>query len=142
MSIVFDKGLIMFLNRLNEDEKRAFLKLVHYIARVDGDFSNKQKEIIATYCIEMQINDIEFDVNSFELNDTLTKFENIESQRIILLEVMALVFSDNILHPEEKKVLDTMIEVFNLNSSLIDVYAEWTKAILAITAQAQALLKL
>ena len=132
----------MFLNRLNSKEKEAFLKLAHYIARSDNDFSDKQKEIIATYCFEMQINDIDFNESSFNLDNTLSKFESKESQKIALLEVMALVFSDNILHQEEKKVLDAMTEKFNLSSTLIDIYAEWTKAILAITAQGQALINI
>ena len=132
----------MFLNKLNSVEKEAFLELAHYIARSDEKFSNKEKEVIKTYCLEMQIDDIEFNEDSFDLDTTLSKFETKESQKVALLEVMALIFSDNILHKEEKKILDTMVEKFKLEPTLGDVYAEWTKAILAITAQGQALIKL
>jgi len=132
----------MFLNQLIKEEKIAFLELAHYIARSDNDFSDKQKEIIAIYCLEMQIEDIDYSEESYNLDTTLSKFTNSTNQKIALLEVMALVYSDNILHEEEKKILDTMIEKFNLNPILVDIYAEWTKSILAITAQGQALIEL
>ena len=132
----------MFLNRLTTDEKIAFLNLAHHIARSDNDFSDKQKEIIATYCLEMQINDIQYNENDYNLDTTLSKFTNNTNQKIILLEVMALVYSNNMLHQEEKKILDSIIKKFNLNPVLTDVYGEWTKSILSITAQGEGLIEL
>jgi galactose-1-phosphate uridylyltransferase len=132
----------MFLNRLTIEEKVAFLELAHHVARSDNDFSDDQKEIIATYCLEMQIEDIDYKEEDYNLDTTLSKFQNSTNQKIVLLEVMALVYSDNILHEEEKKILDAMIAKFDLNPILVDIYAEWTKSILAITAQGQALIEL
>ena len=132
----------MFLNKLENEEKVAFLELAHHIARSDRNFTNREKEIIATYCLEMQIDDIIYTEETYNLDTTLSKFSNNPNQKIILLEVMALIYSDNILHKEEKKILDVMISKFDLNPILVDVYAEWTKSILAITAQGQALLEL
>ncbi len=34
----------MFLNRLEKEEKIAFLELAHYVARSDNDFSEKDVE--------------------------------------------------------------------------------------------------
>lgn len=132
----------MFLNRLTTKEKVAFLELAHYMARSDNDFSDEQKTIISTYCLEMQIEDIDYDEENFNLDETLSKFDTSSHQKIALLELMALVYSDNILHDEEKKILDAMISKFSLNPALSNVYAEWTKSILAITAQGQALIEL
>ena len=63
----------MFLNRLEKEEKIAFLELAHYVARSDNDFSLSQKDIINNYCIEMQIENIEFNVNKFDIYNTLEK---------------------------------------------------------------------
>ena len=73
------------------------------MARSDGKFSKKQKEIIDIYCYEMKIEDIEYAENSFNLDSLLKSIKNKKSQKIFLLEIMALVYSDNILHQEEKK---------------------------------------
>jgi len=130
----------MFLNRLNQEEKVAFLELAHHIARSDNDFSNLQKEIISGYCVEMQISDIEYDKKDFNLDTTLNKVNSSQSQKIILLEIMALIYSDDILHEEERKILNIIIDRFELNHAIADVYTQWSKSILALTIQGEALL--
>jgi uncharacterized tellurite resistance protein B-like protein len=129
----------MFLNRLEKEEKIAFLELAHYVARSDNDFSLSQKDIINNYCIEMQIENIEFNVNKFDIYNTLGKITNKKSQKIVLLEIMALIYSDNFLHEEERKVLEKILEEFNLNYHLATVYGEWAKAILSLYIQGNAL---
>lgn len=130
----------MFLNRLNQRGKSCFLELAHHIARSDNDFSSLQKEIISGYCAEMQISDIEYNDKNFNLETTLNKVNSTQSQKIILLEVMALIYSDDILHEEEQKILNTMIEKFELSHTIADVYTQWSKSILALTIQGEALL--
>ena len=132
----------MFLNRLNDVEKKAFLNLAHYIARSDNDFSQSQQDIISTYCTEMQIDDIDFDKESFDLDETLNLVKNQKSRKIVMLEIMALVYSDDYLHPAEKEVLDKMIEVFELNSNLSIIYTQWAKSMLALYIQGNALIEL
>ncbi len=132
----------MFLNMLEKKDKEVFLQLAHYIARSDSDFSSKQKDIISTYCQEMQIDDIDFDSITFDLETVLQEVSNKKAQKVILLELMALVYSDNILHEQEQKVIDKMLEAFNLDNNIAKLYAEWTKAILAISKQGELLLEL
>jgi len=132
----------MFLNRLTTDEKGAFLELAHHIARSDNDFSDEQRGIISTYCFEMQIDDIDYKEENYSLTDTLAKFTNKANQKIVLLEVMALVYSNDVVDKQEKEILDIIILTFDLNPVLIVIYAEWAKSILAITAQGQALIEL
>ncbi len=132
----------MFLNQLKKKQKKAFLQLAHHIARSDSDFSLSQRDIISQYCLEMQIKDITFKEEKFNLKKTLAKFDTKQSQKIVLLEIMALIYSDNYLHKEEKKILDTMIKSFKLNESLSVIYAQWSKSILALYVQGQALIDL
>jgi len=131
----------MFLNKLENNEKVAFLTIAHHIARSDGDFSENEQNTIATYCMEMQIEDINYNAESFNLNTILSEIKSKESQKILLLEIMALIYSDG-LHEEEQKILNEIIKIYNINQSLLSVYAEWTKAILAISNQGQELIKL
>ena len=132
----------MFLNKLNTDEKVAFLGLAHYIARVDGDFSEDEKETIMIYCFEMQMEDIKYIDSKFNLDDTLNKFHIKEHQNILLLEIIALVYADGEVHIKEKEILDMIMKTFNIREALFSVYVEWSKAILAISEQGQALIKI
>jgi len=132
----------MFLNRLNSEEKIAFLELAHHIARSDNDFSETQKSIIEKYCLEMQINDIEYSEDTFDIYATLGKIKDRRSRKIIILEIMALIYSDNFLHEEERKVLEKILEEFDLSYNISIVYTEWAKTMLSLYTQGNALIEL
>ena len=132
----------MFLMMLSDEERVAFLKLAHHIARSDGDFSDKQKEIISTYCFEMQIDDIDYNVDEFNLDNCLDSFLSKKSKKIALLEIMALVYSDEFIHQEEKKIIDIMKKKFGLSDATVDIYLEWTKTILSVSKQGKLLLEI
>ena len=132
----------MFLHRLNNDEKLAFIELAHHIARSDNDFSSEEQTIINTYCLEMGIEDITYNENDFNLDSSVSKLISSQSQKIVLMEIMALIYSDGILHEEEKKILDFLIEKFDVSSSLSDVYKEWSISILSLYKQGEALVAL
>jgi uncharacterized tellurite resistance protein B-like protein len=132
----------MFLNRLEKEEKIAFLELAHYVARSDSDFSISEEDIINNYCVEMQIENIDFNVEKFDLYNTLGKINAERSKKIVLLEIMALIYSDNFLHEEERKVLEKILEEFNLSYQLATVYGEWAKVVLSMYVQGNALIEL
>ena len=71
----------MFLNRLEGNEKKAFLMLAHHIARSDGDFSESQENIISKYCMEMQIDDVTYEEEEFNLIQVLEEVESPSSQK-------------------------------------------------------------
>lgn len=130
----------MFLNRLTLKEKSAFLQVAHHIAHADNDFCDRERLIIDKYCMEMQIDDIEFNPSQFNLTDQLSVFERESHKKIALLELMALVFSDEVYHPAEKAVIDEIVEIFELNPNLAVVYKEWAKSILSLFVQGEALI--
>ncbi len=132
----------MFLNRLNKEEKIAFLELAHHIARSDNNFSEDQKSIIGNYCMEMQIEDIDYSEDKFDIYNTLGAIQERRSRKIVILEIMALIYSDNFLHEEERKVLEKMLEEFDLNYNLSIVYTEWAKAMLSLSIQGNALIEI
>ncbi len=132
----------MFLNRLGKEEKVGFLELAHHIARSDNDFSESQKSIIEKYCMEMQIDDIDYDEEKFDIYITLDKIKERRSRKIVLLEIMALIYADDFLHEEERKVLEKVLEEFDLNYNLSIVYTQWAKTMLSLYMQGNALIEL
>lgn len=132
----------MFLNKLNTEEKKSFLQLAHHVARIDDEFSEKQKTIISEYCVEMQIEDAGYNGNEFKLEQALSVFTDSKNQKIALLEIMALVYSDGVLHSAEETVLQKIVEQFGLNPNVSTVYKEWAKAALAIYAQGKSLVEI
>jgi hypothetical protein len=90
----------------------------------------------------MQINDIDEDEKKEDYLISLKKIDKSKSQKIVLLEILALIYSDQYVHPEEQKVLDQMLEIFSLSTALSVVYTEWSKSILALYVQGSALIEL
>lgn len=132
----------MFLNRLSLPEKEAFLLLAHHIAHVDGEFSEPEQSIIDKYCMEMQIDDVVYDPEHFDLTGLLSVFDKESHKKIALLEIMALVFSDGTLHSAEETTLQSVVAHFEINPNLAIVYKEWAKGILALYVQGEALIHL
>ncbi|MEZ8042028.1 MULTISPECIES: tellurite resistance TerB family protein [Vibrio] len=130
----------MFLNRLSMAEKEAFLALAHHIAHADNDFSMDEEVLIAKYCMEMQMDDIEYDEANFDLFSILDTFEQDSHQKIVLLELMALVYADGVIAKEEQHTIDAIIEHFELNPNLAIIYREWSKNILSLFTQGEALI--
>lgn len=132
----------MFLNKLDTQSKEAFLELAYYVANSDEAFSDIQKSLIEGYAKEMDIENIQFDEKKFSLEDNLKTVINKDYQKIILMEILAIVYTDSLIHPEEKKIIDTMVDIWNINSSLVIVYGEWAKNLLSLHIQGDALLNL
>ena len=133
----------MFLNRLSAEEKNAFLVLAHHVARSDADFSAEERIIIAKYCMEMQIDDIDdYDETPFDLEQILDQFETASHRNIVLLELMALVYADGRLAQQESMLLDQFVEHCHMNPNLSIIYKEWAKNILSLYTQGEALIHL
>lgn len=133
----------MFLNKLNEKEKESFLSLAHHIANCDDNFSQEEQKMISAYCREMTTLDIDYDEELFDLDSTLNNFGTLQSQKIVLIELFALVFSDgHYIHDEEVKIIEAMTQKFNIDANLVDVFANWSKSIIALINQGKSLISL
>ena len=133
----------MFLNRLGPAQKTAFLALAHHVARSDADFSVDERVIIAKYCMEMQIDDIEdYDDQTFDLQKTLSRFTVTGHRNIVLLELMVLVYADGRLAKQESQVIDRFVAHCDMNPSLSIIYKEWAKSIISLYTQGEALIHL
>ncbi|MEA1955895.1 MAG: TerB family tellurite resistance protein [Campylobacterota bacterium] len=132
----------MFLNKLKKKEKKAFLELAHHVARSDSNFSENEKGLIEKYCMEMQIENKKFDDEKFDIYETLGKFKSKSSKKIVVLELMALIYSDDFLHEGERVVLEKILEEFDLSYNLSIVYTEWAKTMLSLYKQGNALINI
>ena len=88
------------------------------------------KTLISGYCSEMGIDDIEFNENTFSLESHLESISDIDCRKIILMEILVVVYTDSIMHPVEKKIIDAMVDTWDINSRLVTVYGEWSKSFL------------
>ncbi len=132
----FKREKSVLLMKLRTEEKFAFLQLAQYIARLDGEYSVKEREIICEYCIEMGIEEVEFEEEDFTLEENLEIFSSIRSQRIVLLALMILVHIDDKFGLYEHKTLDKIAQHFEVGEKDLHLFSMWGKAGSALFEQA------
>ncbi len=126
----------MFLMKLQAKEKFAFLQLAHYLARIDNEYQKKEEEIILEYCSEMGIeNDESFENDTFSLDDTLKDFKSKKSKKIVLFELMILIYADDKFDLKERTLISKINDIFNFEKKDLELYSEWGKAIAALYQQ-------
>ena len=121
--------------KLNNKEKFAFLQLAYYMAYIDGEFQEKEENVIEEYCAEMGIEKIHFNLDEFNLEETLNEIQTAYSKKIVVLELMILIHSDDRFHESEKKVLDTITEFFKISKEQLALYSQWGKIASALYIQ-------
>lgn len=121
--------------KLNNKEKFAFLQLAYYIAHIDGKLEAKEESIIEEYCIEMGIETIPFHVDDFNLQETLDDINTIRSKKIVILELMILIHSDDRFHELEEEVLSNIITKFKISKEQLSLYSQWGKMVSALYVQ-------
>ena len=131
----------MFLNRLDKNERQPFLTLAHHIAQSDLEFASNERAIVAQYCVEMQTPDVDYDKDTFNLTEVLDQITP-EHSNIVLLELTALAQADGAISTQEAEILDEMAQRFNTNPHLLLVFKEWTKNMISLYLQGDALIHL
>jgi len=123
---------------LESIEKFAFLRIANYLAKLDGIFAKNEKEIIKEYCLEMGIDNIDFEEENFNLVETLTTFRSKKSQKILLLELMILVHADDEFQFLEKEMISKISSFFEMNDTEVKQSSTWGKSIATLRHQALA----
>lgn len=132
----------MLLMQLHSKEKFAFLELAHHLARIDGEFGENEQDVILEYCAEMGIEDmIEYDENTFDLDEVLKDFTTKKSQKILLLELMILVHADDKFHFKEEELVKKIALAFGINEVTVNHYSSWGKAVTALYKQGKLFLE-
>lgn len=122
--------------KLKSEEKFAFLQLAQYIAKLDGEYGLKEREIIEEYCTEMGIENIEINVELFVLEEILSVFRNQRSQKIAVLALMVLVHIDDKYGIYEHKVIHKIAQSFSLSDEMLHLFSMWGKMGSALYEQA------
>lgn len=113
----------MYLSILNNEKKHLFLELEIYMSKIDGDFSNKEKVIIDTHCMEMHIDNNNYECE-FPLDYILSKMANEcskQEKHIIFLEMAGTVLADDVYHSSEKKLIEKLADVLEISATEIDL---------------------
>ena len=92
----------MFLNELNNEEKKAFLSLSVHAANANGVFEDEERAMMEEYCKEMGVSF--FDIKDTQPLDIFQKSGK-RVKKIVLLEMLGLLYADGTYDDDEKKLV-------------------------------------
>lgn len=108
----------MYLNTLNEEQKNIFLDLCILAAKANNVVAEDEIAIINEYCNEMHIAARYEEERNFDLCiEDLKKDCNKRTIKIIVLELTALILSDNICDEDEEKYIQEFISRVGITKS-------------------------
>lgn len=107
----------MYLNMLDIEKKHLFLDLEIYMSKIDGDFSEAEKQIIDAHCIEMHIdnNNYSTELDQDNLLGKLQDDLSFQERRIFFFELMATVLADDVYHDAEKELIHKLAVILNIS---------------------------
>ncbi len=111
----------MFLNQLSEKEKEAFISLSVHVSNSNGIFADEEKVMIQEYSKEMEIP--EFDTNEAKSIDEIInvfKSSELHIKKVIMLEVLGLVYSDGFYDAEEEKFIKKFSDDIGLADEIVE----------------------
>jgi hypothetical protein len=120
----------MFLHVLNNTEKEAFINLLLNTAKIDGNFSKKERHLIESYALEMdyEIDDIEdYTRKNSELINEL-KLSSEKNKKIMFVELVGLMYIDEI-HKNEQTLLDDIQDEFGFLAEYKNAVLDWVAEI-------------
>ncbi|WP_419764579.1 MAG: TerB family tellurite resistance protein [Arcobacter sp.] len=122
--------------KLQTKEKFAFLQLAQHLARVDGEYGNKEQDVIDEYCVEMGIDKPRvFNEEDFNLDDILSAFKTTKSKKIVILELMILVHIDDKYDNKEHELTQKIVDYFKINEKDLKYFSYWGKAVSSLYEQ-------
>lgn len=113
----------MFLTKLQQEEKEAFLELAYLMATIDGKFSVFENPVIVKYQKEMDLED--YKIKGLAIDDILKVFKEERSKHIVLIEILRIVYSDGIVHENEQNSIRLIKEHFGFDPNKYASFKDW-----------------
>ncbi len=127
----------MYLNRLNDEQKDLFIDLCIHAAYANEKFVDEEKELINAYCDEMHLSDVRYESRKTldDVTDRLTEISSKTELRIILLEIGALMLSDNVYDEHEQAFMKELAHRSGLTDKGLEEMFDCLKGLTSLYAR-------
>lgn len=110
----------MFLDRLRSEEKKAFMVIANHAAEINGVVEEQEKQLLSEYCLELQISGNEAEGMKYEEAVTLFALAERSKKRILIFEILGLLYADGVFDAEEKQFIVELTQSIGLNKNEFD----------------------
>jgi len=114
----------MFLRNLNEKQQKAFLAIAMKIVGADGRLDPAERRVIESMRLEMGLL-TETTLPTGSIEELATPFDTRKTQAIVLMEGIALAYSDNNFSGEEQKILRALALIWGISEEDATEIEKW-----------------
>ncbi|MBS5371419.1 hypothetical protein DW944_01590 [Eubacterium ventriosum] len=128
----------MFLNYLKDESKENFLKLSMAAANANRIIEEEEKQMVLAYCKELGVKEI-IPSEKIDIDKVLSELKektNKEEKKVIVFEILGLMYSDGEYDEVERNFIDNLINEFEITNEelnrieeLLNQYSELYKKI-------------
>ncbi len=114
----------MYLNKLSDEQRLAFLSISQKLINADGILDRREQNAIDMMRIEMGLYE-EAKLPTGSIEDIVSVFDSKSSKVYSFIEWLALSYADNNFSGEEQKILRAIAVLFELNESKATELENW-----------------
>lgn len=116
----------MFLNRLNQEQKKALLAIAMKIIGADGQLDPGERQMIEGMRYEMGLfTETDIATGYVSVEELAKPFDTRESRTILMLQSIALAYADEEMHGEEQKILRELALIFDFSEEQATTMENW-----------------
>ncbi len=129
----------MFLNQLQDEQKKAFLSLALKLIQADGVTDPREEMIFLAMRQEMGLWQ-ETQLPQGSVEKLSAPFADKKSQRIVILELLGLVYADERFQEQEQRLLRGLANLFEISEEDATKIESWALRQIQLTREAHELL--
>jgi len=125
----------MYLNILQETEKKAFLQLAAHIIKSDKKIEDTEIAMFNAMKIELQFPNFNFVEEFADIKSVCSNFKSHQSKIAVLIELIGLSYSDGEFAKEELEIISEVAQIFEIKEDLIIEIQNWVIKMVDLTNQ-------
>ena len=125
----------MYLNKLNKNEKKAFMAFARLIQSVDGNVSEEEEIMIKGYYHEMNLFGEREEKYSIEELIDIFNGSTIENKKIIIFEAIGLAYADGEYDGSEKSLIGKIANGIGITDNIMDKLDDYVLKYIVLVAE-------
>lgn len=124
----------MFLEQLNENERKIFMELGFLAVECDGEVAGEEEEMLATYAHECKLPEYKRQGKTLDECLNALKDSSREHRKIILLELIGIWAADNEWKDQEVEMMEAVARGLAIPPSRMNRLKRWSRELSSLIA--------
>lgn len=114
----------MFIHELDSRQKEAFFTLLHELVLADEKLVEEEKTARSLLKREAGLDELP-DPDQMSFSEAVDQFNSQRDQINVLLELLLVAHVDNVYHPEEEDLIQSLTSAFEISMEKLELLKNW-----------------